>query len=315
MASRMERYTVKQDQQVASRTLKNKKVYDDLYTNATITNFSSVEANVIDLSSVQEKGLSRREAYQKTRGAAGFGSGLEDTRELKEYPYEYEYSKKEEEPEVRDFDINRVLEEAKKNREDDDELERRRRLKTTEYNILTDLNEEKLKEYQNSKKEVLSLEEEENLKELFHTITSKTMSHDVNEILEREKTDRKRVSKNLEESDDFLLDDLMPTKIDETIITGDLAEQLEEYSDIRINVSESITKTVSESEDYGETVIDKSFYTKSMDLSKEDLVQDEDDRSFADDTKTSPWIKVIVTILVIALIVAIGFVIYQYLLK
>ena len=314
MASRMERYTSKQDQQVASRTLKNKKVYDDLYTNATITNFSSVEANVIDLSSVQDKGLSRREAYQKTRGAANFSSSLEDTREIREYPYEY--NKKEEESETRDFDINRVLEEAKKNREDDDdELERRRRLKTTEYNILTDLNEEKLKEYQNNKKEVLSEEEEENLKELFHTITSKTMSHDVNEILDREKMDRKRAAKGLDESDDFLLDDLMPTKIDETIITGDLAEQLEEYSDIKIYVSESITKTVSESEDYGETVIDKSFYTKSMDLSKEDLVQDEYDQTFVDDTKTSPWIKAIVTILVIALIVAIGFVIYQYLLK
>lgn len=318
MASRMERYTTKEDQ-VASRALKNQKMYEDLYTNATYTTFSSIDPNVqvIDLSDQREKGISRREAYQKSRGASTFGK--EEVREVKDYELEYQKA----ESINRDFDINHVLEEAKKNREDEDELERKRKLKTTEYNILTELNEEKMKEYKNNK-DVLSKEEEKNLEELIHTITSKTMAHDVNEILEREKKERKKAAKK----EDYLLDDLMPTKFDETIVTGDFYEQLgesfkEEANDnTNLNIkAEDLEKlqNLGESEELGklensQTIIDKSFYTKSMDLSKEDLMRDDDD-FFKEEQKSPIWVKILILFVTFCLMVVIAFVVWKYLLK
>ena len=304
MASRMERYTSKETESVASRALKNQRMYEDLYTNATYTTFSSMEpsVNVIDLSNVQAGNVSRREAYQRAEPVNN----------------------------DRDFDINHVLEEAKKNREDEDELERKRKLKTTEYNILTELNEEKMKEYQNNK-DVLSKEEEKNLEELIHTITSKTMAHDVNEILEREKEERKERRK-ASKKDDYLLDDLMPTKFDETIISGDILQELEnveqecsnmeeEYSNFSINASDlkDIQNSMENSEqleklENSQTIIDKSFYTRSMDLSKGDLMREEDVELFKEE-KPSIVGKVIISIVILCLIAAIAFIVWQYLLK
>lgn len=328
MASRMERYTSKENESVASRALKNQRMYEDLYTNATYTTFSSMEpsVNVIDLSDVPTKNVSRREAYQKSKGVATFGA--EEAREIRNY--DFEYQKPETATNDRDFDINHVLEEAKRNREDEDGLERKRKLKTTEYNILAELNEEKMKEYQNNK-DVLSKEEEKNLEELIHTITSKTMAHDVNEILEREKEERKKASKK----EDYLLDDLMPTKFDETIISGDVFKELEEYTNlgeghtkvekeylnISLNASDlqDIQNNMDNSEELGklensQTIIDKSFYTRSMDLSKGDLMREEDVELFKEE-KPSIIGKVIISIFILCLIAAIAFVVWQYLLK
>lgn len=317
MASRMERYTSKKTDSLASRALKNQRMYEDLYTNATYTTFSSVEpsVNVIDLSDASVKNASRREAYQKSRGVATFGR--EEEREIRDYGFEYP---KLESVEVeRNFDINHILEEAKRNREDEDELERKRKLKTTEYNILAELNEEKMKDYQNNK-DVLSKEEEKNLEELIHTITSKTMAHDVNEILEREKKERKK--KESDSGVDSLLDDLMPTKLDETIVHGEILKDVKEYTNLSINADElKSIEALKDSEESGEfeklensqTILDKSFYTRSMDLSKEDLMGEEE--SFYKEDRHSMIGRVFFILLILCLIIGIAFIVWQYLLK
>ena len=315
MASRMERYTSKKTDALASRALKNRRMYEDLYTNATYTTFSSIEpsVNVIDLSDVPVKNTSRREAYQKTRGAVTFGK--EEEREIRDY--ESIYPKAESGETERNFDINQILEEAKKNREDEDELERKRKLKTTEYNILAELNEEKMKEYQKNK-DVLSKEEEKNLEELIHTITSKTMAHDVNEILEREKKERK----NKESDNGSLLDDLMPTKLDETIVRGEILEEIKDPVNLSINAEDlKSIEALRNSEESGEfeklensqTILDKSFYTRSMDLSKEDLMGEEE--SLYREDKRSAIGRIFFTLLILCLIAGIVFVVWQYLLK
>ena len=315
MASRMERYTSKKTDALASRALKNRRMYEDLYTNATYTTFSSIEpsVNVIDLSDVPVKNTSRREAYQKTRGAVTFGK--EEEREIRDY--ESIYPKAESVETERNFDINQILEEAKKNREDEDELERKRKLKTTEYNILAELNEEKMKEYQKNK-DVLSKEEEKNLEELIHTITSKTMAHDVNEILEREKKERK----NKESDNGSLLDDLMPTKLDETIVRGEILEEIKDPVNLSINAEDlKSIEALRNSEESGEfeklensqTILDKSFYTRSMDLSKEDLMGEEE--SLYREDKRSAIGRIFFTLLILCLIAGIVFVVWQYLLK
>ena len=300
---------------MASRALKNRRMYEDLYTNATYTTFSSIEpsVNVIDLSDVPVKNTSRREAYQKTRGAVTFGK--EEEREIRDY--ESIYPKAESVETERNFDINQILEEAKKNREDEDELERKRKLKTTEYNILAELNEEKMKEYQKNK-DVLSKEEEKNLEELIHTITSKTMAHDVNEILEREKKERK----NKESDNCSLLDDLMPTKLDETIVRGEILEEIKDPVNLSINAEDlKSIEALRNSEESGEfeklensqTILDKSFYTRSMDLSKEDLMGEEE--SLYREDKRSAIGRIFFTLLILCLIAGIVFVVWQYLLK
>jgi len=315
MASRMERYTPKKTDSVASRALKNQRIYEDLYTNTTYTTFSSVEpsVNVIDLSDAPVKNASRREAYQKSRGVASFGREAE--REIRDY--EFEYPKVEPIEVERKFDINHILEEAKKNREDEDELERKRKLKTTEYNILAELNEEKMKKYQNNK-EVLSKEEEKNLEELIHTITSKTMAHDVNEILEREKQERKKKGS----SADSLLDDLMPTKLDETIVHGEILEEVKEYTNLSINAEDlKSIENLQGSEESGEfeklensqTILDKSFYTRSMDLSKEDLMGEEE--SLYKEDRRSIVGRIFIVFLILCLIAGIAFIVWKYLLK
>ncbi len=309
MESRMNRYQTKKSNDVHSRTLRNQKVYEELYTNSAYTNFSRVDAQAIDLSELNNTNMGRRESYHRTKGAQSFGiEDTSDTTKIRDYSYFYPDTSKKS---PKDFDINHVLQEAKRNREDGDEdLEKKRKLKTTEYNILTDLTQAKMKELKQkaSKVDVLSNKEEENLENLINTITSKTMTHDINQILEQEK-----IKKQEQESQkDSLLDDLMPTNIDETLISSDILNQVQEQTIETNMIDNDQTKTEIK------TVIDESFYTKSMDLSSDDLIQAEDeseeDELFIEEpSKKSRIFKIIVFAIIIFLIVEIAFIVYQYL--
>ena len=154
MASRMERYTNNQDNRPTSRLERNKKVYEDLYTNVGYTQFTKLDSNVVDLSSSSsfDEQTGRREQYQRNREVSPFISTTESFT-MTDNHYEEELDSFDNE---KVYDINEVLKEAKKNREHPDELEKRRKLRTTEYNILAVLNSEKIKEYKEKKKEVFT---------------------------------------------------------------------------------------------------------------------------------------------------------------
>ena len=81
----------------------------------------------------------------------------------------------EEDQQPKVFDINSVLEEAKKNRTDVDELEKKRKLKNEDYNVLNNLNKKYITQKDKLHKEL----EEEGLQELIDTITSNTLSNDL----------------------------------------------------------------------------------------------------------------------------------------
>ena len=291
MTSRMDRHDANKNTS-SSRLSKNKELYENLYTNSSYTEFTGIKSsNVIDLTSSENKKTSRREDYQRKREFAHTLGNDEDS-DFKYSRYSYNQII---EPSMKDYDINIVLENAKKNRSDVDELEKKRKLRTTEYNILADLTEEKLKEHKEKKKEVLSEEEKEELEELIHTITSNTMRQEI---------------------DDELLSGLMPTKLDETIIFQDLSEQVMLEDSVDVDVSDS-----NDGNDDTETTmskLDDSFYTKSMDLSDQDLIpsyddgDDEIDDSFKDTTnKKNIVIKCIVALVITILIVGIAIVIYN----
>ena len=143
-----------------SRYYKNMYLYDEVNNKIgyeEIDNFSHY--NGIELDSTTP--IKTREEYQKT----------------KEYSFVYDDEKKEE-PVVEDekekvYDINSVLEEAKKNRVLSEEVEKKRKLQNAEYNILADLNKKYI-----SKKEKI---EEEGIRELIDTITSRTLAKDIEE--------------------------------------------------------------------------------------------------------------------------------------
>lgn len=278
MASRMDKYSDDSALPTRSRSQKNEHLYEQLYTNKVFTEFTEVENdNVIDLSNVsQGSSINRREDFQRNRvlnseisSKRVFSLDTVNVREEKETPIEKNYN------------INDILDEAKKNRTLVDELEKKRHLKTVEYNILSDLSQEKLKEYR-EKKQKLSKDEEENLEELIHTITSNSL--------------RKRI-------DDELLSDLLPSEESETLVSKQLLEEIEEADAIDKNSFE---------EDTAEHEIDKSFYTKSMDLSEEDFDLDEEDRSFLEDAKMSSSKKILIILFVLVVLGIIGFIIYRF---
>ena len=289
MASRMDRYDNKNDTN-SSRLSKNKDLYENLYTNSSYTEFSGIKSsNVIDLSSNDVNKSNRRENYQRKRD---YLNTLEtDGESIQKYD-RYSYNQIIE-PTMKDYDINLVLENAKKNRGEVDDLEKKRKLRTMEYNILADLTQEKLKEHKEKKREVLSKEEEDELEELIHTITSNTIRQEI---------------------DDELLSGLMPTNLDETVVSKNLAEEIQEEIIAVDNINDDNEKV----EDTMST-LDNSFYTKSMDLSDQDLIpsyeEDDDeeiDTSFADsDSKKGLVVRVVAAIIILILIAIILIMIYN----
>lgn len=110
----------------------------------------------------------KREDYQKIKN---YKDLLGDREERKASLEEIDAAKK-------TFDINLVLEEAKKSRDKIDETEEKRNIKNEEYNVLNVLN----KKYLHNKD--FEEEEEHELKELIDTITSNTLKNDVEKGME-----------------------------------------------------------------------------------------------------------------------------------
>lgn len=306
MASRMDRYREEENasQEVSTRVARNQKKYEDLYASTVYTSFSSVNPdNVIDLSMTNpEEG--RREAYQREKNTLNFGASSQPEAKNYEYPV---YEK-----EIKDFDVNHILEEAKKKRGEEAQ-ENKKRLTPAEYNILVDLSDEKVAQYRKAKKTGLTQEEEKNLTELINTITSKTMAEDIAKKMEQESSQKEQ----------DLLDELMPTKLGESIISGKLLDEIhqqieEEEEGWSEKTSfetreEELTRDDFEEDKTKEQEVGNSS-EDSMEFSSTDLtsvVQDEDEDLFEDEEKIPLWIKVIVLLIVLALIGGIIFIVLQ----
>lgn len=264
MASRMERYQeldeVKDDRITSSRTSKNRNVYDELYNNATYTEFTDVnDRMVVELDNSNRK-INTRESYHKTKEFHDVIAPLENKRPTR--PIVIEEEKK-------NYDLNSVLQEAKQNRKEIDDLENKRKLKVSEYDILSDLSEEQLEKYKQSKKE-RNKEDPDELEDLINTITSRTLREDL---------------------DQDLMSDLLPSGIEETIITESLSKEiLDKYNDENEEPKE-------------EDEIDHSFYTKSMDLSTEDFYIE--DTSFVEEKTKYIMLKLVLTIIALIILIII----------
>lgn len=129
-------------------------------------------------------------------------------------------------------------------------------------------------------------EETDSLQELINTITSKSMRKDIDK---------------LQSSDDNneLLSDLLPKDQNETIITESISKEI-------LAREQEKTKTMS-IEQPSENEIDRSFYTKSMDLSDKDFEMDDE---FVEKEKNSSVIVFFKILIAIILVVGIAILVF-----
>ena len=241
MQSRLDRYN-NSNKELPSRLSKNKNLYDELNNKIGFEEIVDFDTETrIELTSLNDAKKSR-ESYQQ----------LKDYKELIDKDNEdEEIEVLEEENKV--FDINAILEEERKNRNELDELEKKRKLKNGEYSVLSDLNKKYLYDKDN-KNDAPSKDKYEGLEELINTITSKTLVNDIKIQEAKEST----------KEDKGLLDELVATSVDLQVNVPSQYENSGEQN--LVNENSNPEENTSEEE-----TIDNSFYTRSMDLSKDDF--------------------------------------------
>lgn len=251
MQSRLDRHKDNSDKELPSRLVRNKNLYDELNNKIGFEEIPNFDTQTrIELTSLNNPQRSR-ESYQQ----------LKDYQEIIKQNKEEEEVKEEEikeEPKV--YDINAILEEARKNRSKVDELEKKRKLKNEEYSILSDLNKKYLAN--DEEKEKPEKEKYEGLEELINTITSKTLVNDI-KVQELAQENKK---------EEGLLDDLVATSVDLQVNVPSKYENTNEpILNEKETVNEEELKQDEEEAPTLEKTIDDSFYTRSMDLSKDDF--------------------------------------------
>lgn len=208
---------------VSSRVSKNRALYDEMNSKIGFEEVPTYETNeAVNLSNIDLDKLNR-ENYQKIKE---YKDLISDDKE-KSQPVQIEPPK----PKV--FDINKVLEEAKQNRQID-ELEGRRKL-DDEYNVLNNLN----KKYLHQKG--FTEEDSDELKDLIDTITSKTLVDDIKDEEEKE-----------------LLSELLATTIDIKLEEELSNEEIAKLAELPNEDTDTMTN---------------SFYSQSLELVTEDLAE------------------------------------------
>lgn len=267
MKSRMDKYQdTSSKKENRKRTKKNQDLYNDFYSNAKYTNLESYEDDhAVDFYS-SSRNMNKRSDYQKVKDYKNLipSKEINSKEELKKYL--------EEDNKV--YDINSIIANAKKNRKDqDEELERKRKLRNSQYNIFEGTTLEELKE---RKKKIE--EEKEKIDEMINTISSEQLRNDIDNELEKD-----------------LFSDLMPTQTKKEALADEVKQLMQETEE---NKEEEQKEPTLED-------IDRSFYTKSMDLSDADFEMD--DELEQELNKNHTFLKII---LILILFVVIGVAVY-----
>ena len=278
--SRMDRY--KEDDSSFSRLDKNQKLYQNLSSNMAIyTNITDVSnANIYEIDP-NKTSITTREAYQKKQKYQDVDSISREKKQLEDF--NYFYPKKEN----KIYDINSVLEEARKNRAEKDVKEEHRSLKNDDYNILAGINIQELEKYREEKKKRLLTPEEEEIRELIDTIASKTLAGEID----------KATSVNL-------LSDLMATSMMDKVSGIKEKEDFQEEGVSTTNL-EIKTEEIKLEEEKTEQK-DSDFYTRSMDLSDKDF-------NISDDFKEKSLplgVKILLYLVLLGIIALAAFVVW-----
>jgi len=260
MKSRVQRHMGNntEDTPKYSRVSKNNYLYDEVNSKIGYEEIVNLDTQTkIDLSNLASS--KNREEYHKIKDYKEF---LTPKEEIK-----IEYK----EEEKKNYDINTILEEAKKNRIKFDELERKRKLRENDYVTLADVSKKESSTAKDYRKDV----DEKELTELINTITSHNLLEDI-----------KKAEEGIEQEGE-LLSELIATNIDLKLEEGIASE----FTDVST-----------------ERKIDDSFYTKSMDLSEHDFELSEEIES---DRKTKLKIIIVISIIIIIVLIIIFFILKQ----
>ena len=305
---RMDRYNEEVNTST-SRTLKNQNLYQDFNMNPVYTDISSItNSNAYEIDTNPNKTYKTREQYQHLKEYQNIEIP-ESRKELNNVNY---LSGKQEN---KIYDINSVLENARKNRTEQDELDTKRKIKNA-YNILSGKNKKQLEEYREEKKKRITTPEEDELRDLIDTIASKTLAGEIDK-----------------ETSVDLLSDLMATsvldvvdgsgEIEKVTVTSKIVEinkdddtetltEIVETGEIK-DISEKDkdktdeVKVVEETNTSKVPVKDPDFYTRSMDLSDKDFELSDD---FKEDKVPTP-LKIVIVLLILVIIGIVGYILYQ----
>lgn len=215
-----------------NRYEKNQELYQDIASNTKYTNITDVtNSNAFEINGFKNKGsYTSRESYQQMKKYKNVESVPRIKKELDDFNYLYKIDDK------KVYDINIVLEEARKNRQEKDKLEEKRKLRNTSYNILADLNIEELEKYKAEKIKKIMTPEEEEFRDLIDTIASKTLAGEID----------KETSVNL-------LSDLMATSVmDKVEDANSLGYDNESYEDKESNKEETEEQVSNEEQNIDE---------------------------------------------------------------
>ncbi len=234
-----------------NRYEKNQELYQDIASNTKYTNITDVtNSNAFEINGFKNKGsYTSRESYQQMKKYKNVESVPRIKKELDDFNYLYKIDDK------KVYDINIVLEEARKNRQEKDKLEEKRKLKNTSYNILADLNIEELEKYKAEKIKKIMTPEEEEFRDLIDTIASKTLAGEID----------KETSVNL-------LSDLMATSVmDKVEDANSLGYDNESYEDKESNKEETEEQVSNEEQN----IDDKEELDKAKNIIEEDKTLEE----------------------------------------
>ena len=141
----------------------NKDLYQDLANNPKYTDISNItNTNVYEIDKKEDLPTSSREKFQQMK-RYNMDVQPKVKKELDDFKTLYQTKER------KVYDINSVLEEARKNRQEKDELEEKRKLKYTSYNILAGVNLEELAKYREEKKQRSMTQKEEEIRSLMDT--------------------------------------------------------------------------------------------------------------------------------------------------
>lgn len=356
---RMDRYN-DENTVTEKRSYKNQDLYQNVVNTKTtdISNIADVaSSNAFEIQTSNGTAITSREKYHQMKKYQNIEPVPRVKKELDDFNYLYKTKEK------KVYDINSVLEEARKNRKEKDELEEKRKLKNTSYNILADLNKEELEKYREEKKK-RSLENTETneLREIIDTITTKTLAGEIDQetsvnllsdlmatnmldiVKPQDEIDEEnneiileRETIIVEEPEEYEKPEIIQTEditaeykklIDDEDYTEDEKEETTEMAEVKElyeNIEENLTKSQKlfnkseikealEKEQEKETEEEKqerqeeieAFYTKSLDLSDEEIEMSDDFK----EKKLPLGVKILIFILVLAIIVATGYFIY-----
>lgn len=304
MPSRMDRYTDNTQINRVTRSQRNKDLYQNVGNNTRYTDVSDVtNSNAFEIDNINSDTITTRESYRKIKEYSEVKPVMKEKKELDDFNYLYQDRNN------KIYDINRVLEEARKNRGESPDSESKRKLLDDSYNIIKSSTPEELEKFRKERVQRQPVEDEEELRELIDTITTKTLAGEID----------KATTVNL-------LSDLMATNVldkvdaakepedeevkEDTIDLKELEQDKELALSKEILDKEQIEKIQQVKEAEEENTLSKAdsdFYTKSMDLSDKDFETTDD---FVEE-KTSIVFKIFATIIILAALAVAAYFIWK----